>query len=157
MLAHETSHIANNDIQFMMVAVVFAGAIGLFAAALRNVLWFGAGDRDNRNGGLMLVAIAVGILAPLIALLVRLAISRKREYMADANGARMIRDSASLAKALKKIEKYSDNPNTAPMQNANEITAALYISNPFKAESVMNLFSTHPPLKDRIKKLEQMY
>ena len=99
----------------------------------------------------------IGLLAPFIALLIRLAISRRREYMADANGARITRDPASLAHALKKIQAYSASPKTPPMKHVNEITASLYISNPLKAASVTNLFSTHPPIADRIKRLEQMY
>lgn len=159
-LAHEMSHIYNNDIQFMMVAVVFAGAIGLFAALMRNALLFGGGlgGRDRNNAGLlMLVGLVIGLLAPLVALLIRLAISRRREYMADANGARITRDPVSLADALKKIQAYSASPQARPMRNANEITAPLYISNPFNAASVMNLFSTHPPIAERIKRLEHMY
>jgi heat shock protein HtpX len=160
-LAHEMSHIYNNDIQFMMVAVVFAGAIGLFAALIRSTLLFGGvglGGRNRDNGGLIvLIGLVIGVIAPLVALLIRLAISRRREYMADANGARITRDPASLAHALKKIQAYSANPRAQPMRHANEITAPLYISNPFNAASVMNLFSTHPPIADRIKRLEQMY
>lgn len=159
-IAHESSHIGNNDIQFMMIAVVFAGAIGIVAALLRNMFFFGGfmGNRDRGNGGmLMLVALVVGLLAPLFALLVRLAISRRREYMADANGARITRAPKSLADALRKIKTYAENPHNAQMRHANEVTAPLYFSSPFKKSSLMNLFSTHPPIEERIKKLDSMY
>ncbi len=159
-IAHESSHIGDNDIQFMMVAVVFAGAIGIIAAVFRGMFFFGGiGGGNNRNNGgmLILVALLVGLLAPLFALLIRLAISRKREYMADANGARLTRAPRYLADALSKIKAYSQNPNTTPVRHANEVTAPLYFSNPLKAGSVMNLFSTHPQIDDRIKKLQQMY
>jgi heat shock protein HtpX len=155
-IAHEMSHVYNNDIQFMMIAVVFAGAIGLISIFLRNMLWFGGGR--GRNGGyLMLAAFAIGILAPIFALLIRLAISRRREYMADANGARMIRDPAALASALKKIQAYTASPRAVPVQHANEMTASLYFSNPFRARSIANIFSTHPPIDERIRRLQQMY
>ncbi len=157
-LAHETSHILDGDILVMMVAIVFAGAIGIIAALVRNALWFGGFGNNRNNGGiLVLVAIVVGLLAPLFALLIRLAISRRREYMADANGARIIRNPSALASALKKIQAYSASPKTAPMKHANEITANLYFSSPFKPRSMLNLFSTHPPIEERIKRLEAMY
>ncbi len=155
-LAHEMSHVYNNDILFMMVAVVFAGSIGIISVVARNLIFFGGGR--GRNGGILLIiAFAVGIIAPIIALLLKLAISRRREYMADANGARLIRDPGALASALGKIQQYTKNPQAKPMANANEITASLYFSSPFKGSSVMNIFSTHPPIDERIKRLKAMY
>jgi heat shock protein HtpX len=157
-IAHEISHIGDNDIQFMLVAVVFAGAIGIIAAVFRGMFFFGGIGGNRRNGGyLLIIAFLVGLLAPLFALLIRLAISRRREYMADANGARLTRAPQSLANALKKIKGYSVAPQSTPMKHANEVTAPMYFANPFKASSILNLFSTHPPIDDRIKKLEQMY
>ena len=156
-LAHEMSHVYNNDILFMMVAVVFAGAIGIISALVRGMFFFG-GFGGRRNGGmLILVALVIGVLAPIFALLLRLAISRRREYMADANGARLIRNPGALASALAKIQAYTANPQSKPMATANEITASLYFSSPFKAASVMNLFSTHPPIAERIARLKKMY
>ncbi len=156
-LAHEMSHVYNNDILFMMVAVVFAGAIGIISALVRGMFFFG-GFGGRRNGGvLILVALVIGVLAPIFALLLRLAISRRREYMADANGARLIRNPGALASALTKIQAYTSNPQSKPMATANEITASLYFSSPFKAASVMNLFSTHPPIAERIARLKKMY
>jgi heat shock protein HtpX len=163
-LSHELSHIYNGDIQLMTLAVVFAGVIGIIAVVLRSTLLFGGigmggGRGRNSEGGalLLIFALILGIIAPFVALLIRLAISRKREYMADANGARMIRDPSALASALKKLQAYSANPKAQPTRHANEVTASMYISNPFNMKGVGNLFSTHPPIEDRIKKLEQMY
>jgi len=157
-LAHEMSHIANNDIQFMLFAVVFAGVIGLASAFIRNMFFWGGFGRDNRDSGLLvLVGFVIGLLAPLFALLLRLAISRRREYMADANGARITRAPMYLASALKKIQGYENKPNAAPVQHANEITQSLYFENPFNKDSFLNLFSTHPPIAERIRRLEHMY
>lgn len=157
-LAHETSHIADNDIQYMMVALVFAGVIGLVAAFVRNMILFG-GIRARGEAGLVaiVVALVVSIFAVIFALLIRMAISRSRESLADANGARMVRDPGSLISALKKIQQYDANPQATNVKHANEITASLYFSNPFTNKSLFNLFSTHPPIEERIKKLQQMY
>jgi heat shock protein HtpX len=154
-LAHELSHIYNNDIQFMLIAVVFAGVIGLVAAFFRGFLFFG-NDREG-NGIFLLIALAIGILAPIFAMILRLAISRRREYMADANGARITRAPMHLSSALKKIQEYGKNPNATPVRNANGINASLYFANPLSAKSIINLFSTHPPIEERIKRLDKMY
>jgi heat shock protein HtpX len=158
-LAHEMSHIYNNDILFMLIAVIFVGAIGIIAAIARTSLFFGGfeGGGRNNSGIILIIALVLGLLAPLFAMLIRLAISRRREYMADANGARIIRNPQALANALKKIEQYSKNPQAQPAKNVNAITAPLYFSNPIKKSSLMNLFSTHPPIEERIKRLEKMY
>lgn len=158
-LAHEMSHISDNDIQFMLFAIVFAGAIGIIAALIRNIFFFGGirGGRRGDSGIIFLIALAVGILAPLFALLLRLAISRRREYLADANGARITRAPMFLASALKKIQQYENAPNAQPVVHSNEVTASIYFASPFSAKSMMNLFSTHPPIEDRIDKLEHMY
>ena len=158
-LAHEMSHISNNDIQFMMIAVVFAGVIGLVSVFIRSIFLFGGlgNSRNNGAGLLLLVGLVIGVLAPIFALLIRLAISRRREYMADANGARLIRDPEGLADALTKIKAYSAAPQSQPVKRASEMTASLYFSNPFKASSVANIFSTHPPIDERIKRLKAMY
>lgn len=158
-IAHEMSHVYDNDIQFMMLAIAFGGAIGLLAVVVRSMFFFGGvGNGRGRNeGALLIVGLVVGILAPLFALLIRLAISRNREYMADANGARMIRAPGYLANALQKIDGYMKNPQGTPVRTANEVTAPMYFSNPFKGQNVMSLFSTHPPTSERIKRLEKMY
>ncbi len=158
-LAHEISHIYNNDILFMLIAVIFVGAIGIIAAIARTSLFFGGfgGGGRNNSGIILIIALVLGLLAPLFAMLIRLAISRRREYMADANGARIIRNPQALANALKKIEQYSKNPQAQPAKNVNANIAPLYFSNPIKKSSLMNLFSTHPPIEERIKRLEKMY
>ncbi len=156
-LAHEMSHVYDNDIRFMMIAIVFAGAIGLIAAFVRSMLFFGFGARGRNAGIITIIALVIGLLAPLFALLIRLAISRRREYMADANGARMIRDPQALASALTNIKNYAAKPTAAPMKSANEITASLYFSSPISKASLMNLFSTHPPIDERIARLQKMY
>lgn len=160
-ISHELSHVADNDIQVMTIAIAFAGVIGLIAAYIRNMMFWGAsfrgGGRNNPAGLLLLVALVIGVLAPIFALLIRLAISRRREYMADANGARVTRNPAELASALKKINGFMSGPRAQPVMHANEITASLYFSNPFRASSMLNLFSTHPPIEERIKRLEAMY
>ena len=159
-IAHELSHVYNNDIQFMLVAVVFAGVIGLVAGMLRWSLFLGVGgSREGRGGGgiMILIALVVGLLAPLFAMLLRLAISRRREYMADANGARITRDPGELASALKKIRDYENKPNAPGVARANDVSASLYFANPLSARSIGNLFSTHPPIDERIRRLEKMY
>jgi heat shock protein HtpX len=162
-LSHEMSHIYDNDINFMMIAVVFAGVIGLIAALARGMLFFGFWGGNGRRGGfgnagiLVLIGLVIGLLAPAFALLLRLAISRNREYMADANGARMIRDPAALAGALAKIKDYTANPKNRQMRNVNEVTASLYFSNPLSRRRLSNLFSTHPPIDERIRRLKEMY
>ena len=164
-IAHEASHIGNNDIQFMMIAIVFAGAIGIIAGILRMSFFFGGpgGRRNGESAGiLLLIGLIVGLLAPFFAMLIRLAISRRREYMADANGARMTRDPASLASALGKIKDFTQNPQKAAAAKqsgnyANPVTTYLYFSNPINMQSVTNLFSTHPPIDERIKRLQNMH
>ncbi len=158
-IAHEMSHISDNDIQFMMLAIVFAGVIGLAAAYLRMMFFFGGfgGNGRGNNGAILIIALLLSIIAPIVAMLIRLAISRKREFMADANGARVTRSPQSLASALKKIEGYTSRPNVPPVKHANDMTASLYFSNPLSRQSISNIFSTHPPTEERIKRLEAMY
>jgi len=154
-LAHEMSHVANFDIRFSMVAIVFAGAIALIGEfAMRSMFWGGLRGGDRRRGGgegiFLLVALVFIILAPIFAQLVRLAISREREYLADANGAKLTRYPPGLASALEKIK----NANI-PTKAATDTTASLYFANPFPDK--LNLFlSTHPPIDDRIKRLRAM-
>lgn len=159
-IAHEASHIGNNDIQFMMIAIVFAGAIGIIAGIMRMSFFFGGpgGRRNGESAGiLLLIGLLVGLLAPFFAMLIRLAISRRREYMADANGARLTRSPQSLASALTKIKNFTPSPMKGPVHNVNQVTAPMYFSNPFKKSSISNIFSTHPPIDERIKRLQNMY
>jgi heat shock protein HtpX len=151
-LAHELSHIKNYDIRYMTLVMVMIGLIGILSNMLLRMFWHGGGDRDRKGSGVILViGIIFAILAPIIAQLVSLAISRKREYMADASGALLTRYPQGLADALKKI-----SASHIPMTAANPDSAPLYIANPFRKGYFDNLFSTHPPIDDRIKKLEAM-
>jgi len=151
-IAHEMSHIKNYDIRFMTIVVVLVGAVALVSDwFLRMGFWT---NRDeNNNGGQItfLIGVILAILAPISAILVQLAISRKREYLADASGALMTRYPEGLASALEKIS--ADN-STTRLQN--RATAHLFISSPFRGESVSALLSTHPPVVDRVKKLRKM-
>jgi len=156
-IAHELSHVGNYDIRLMTVVVVLVGVIALISDFALRWMWFGGGRRnDNNEGGgqaqliLLVVAIALAILAPLAATLIQLAISRKREYLADASGALLTRYPDGLATALEKISQYSQ-----PLKRANRATAHLYIADPFR-KKVAGLFATHPPIADRIKKLKAM-
>jgi heat shock protein HtpX len=158
-IAHELSHIGNRDILIQTIVVVLVGAISLISNLFIRGRMFGIGGRRNNNnseGGqagtiLMLVGLVFMILSPIIAMLIQLAISRKREYLADASGALLTRYPAGLADALDKI---SQNPNQ--IKFANKATAHLYIISPFKGKKLTNLFSTHPPIAERIKRLREM-
>lgn len=159
-IGHEMSHIQDNDMQFMMLATVFAGVIGLIAAVLRSMFFFGfgfGGGNRNQSAYILVIGLVLAIIAPIFAFLIRLAISRRREYMADANGARLTRAPMSLASALEKIKAYTANPKAQPVRSANDITASLYFSNPLSKQSISNIFSTHPPIDERIKRLKKMY
>ncbi|MBP6945884.1 MAG: M48 family metallopeptidase, partial [Candidatus Pacebacteria bacterium] len=153
-IAHEMSHIKNRDMLVMTVAVVLAGFIAIIADMFIRMSFFGGGNRDNdsKAGVIMLVlGIVAAILAPIAAQLIKLAVSRKREFLADASGALLTRYPEGLASALQKISSYG-----APMRNANTATAHLFISNPFGGgamKGVAKLFMTHPPVEERIKAL----
>jgi heat shock protein HtpX len=159
-VAHELSHIGNRDTLLQTVVVVLVGFISIIAYIFTRSLWFGGGRRGGRNGNNQLGAILaiVGIvfvaLSPIIATLIQLAISRKREFLADADGALLTRYPEGLASALQKIEGYGH-----PMATANNATAHLYISNPFgvkAAQGLSKLFMTHPPTEERIAILRGM-
>lgn len=157
-IAHELSHIGNRDMLVSTVAVVLAGFVAIIADLFLRSLMFGGGDRDSKAGALFLVLGIVGIiLAPIAAQLIQLAVSRKREYLADASGALLTRYPEGLASALEKISRAS-----VPMRRANTATAHLFIADPFAGERrsigqrIHNLFQTHPPAADRIKILRGM-
>lgn len=151
-IAHELSHIGNRDILLSTVAVVLAGFITIVADFFIRSQFFGRGgdrDSDSKAGGvLMIVGIILAILAPIFATLIQLAISRKREFLADASGALLTRYPEGLASALQKISQYG-----APMQKTSNATAHLFIANPFGANKVKSLFSTHPQVEARIEAL----
>jgi heat shock protein HtpX len=150
-LAHELSHIANYDIRFMTLTAVLVGMIAIISEIfLRSLFWSSIGgrgnDRNNNNAILMAIGIVLAILAPIIVALVQLAISRKREYAADSSAVKFMRTPTGLIGALTKIK------GNAPMKMSGAV-APLFIAKPSKAKE---WFSTHPPLEDRIKKLERM-
>jgi len=155
-MAHEMSHIKNHDILIATVTLAVVGTIALLAEILfYSMFWGGAGRSRGKNdgGGLILVlAILLVILAPIFSRLVYLAISRKREYLADSNGAYLTRNPEGLAKALGKIK--SDHPTGKP--KGSKTVAPLYIANPFKSQSVSSMWSTHPPIDERIRRLRSM-
>jgi heat shock protein HtpX len=157
-IAHEMAHIKNYDILVQTLAVVMVGIVALLSDwILRTFLW-GGRRRSSKDGGnvgaiIVVVGLILAIFSPFIAQLIRLAVSRKREFLADANGAFLTRYPPGLASALKKLDA-----DREPLEAANKATAHLYIVNPLKdiKGTVNKLFSTHPPIKERITALEQM-
>ncbi|MFC1756740.1 M48 family metallopeptidase [Patescibacteria group bacterium] len=153
-LAHELAHIGNRDMLLSTVAVVLVGFVALLSDVfLRSLFWGGFRDRDQGRAGaiLMIAGIALAILAPIATMLIQLAISRKREYLADASGALLTRYPEGLASALEKISK-----DTTPMKVANKATNHLWLADPKKKilkRKAKGLFLTHPPIEDRVKKL----
>ena len=156
-LAHELSHIGNRDMLLSTMVVVLVGFVALLSDIfLRSMFWRGVGSGNRDRGGqagavLMLIGLILALLSPLIATLIRLAISRKREFLADASGALLTRYPEGLARALEKIEKHSK-----PMKYANKAMAHLYIANPFPTKNIAKLFMTHPPIEERVKALRDM-
>ncbi|MDO8499190.1 MAG: M48 family metallopeptidase [bacterium] len=155
-LAHELSHIKNYDIRFMMLVAVLVGSISIISNIMLRSRLYGGRRSNNNSGGnaggiLLIVGIILAILSPIIAEVIKLAISRRREYLADASGALVTRYPEGLAKALEKIAAENQ-----PLQRASQATAPLYISNPLSGKKISGLFSTHPPIEDRIKKLREM-
>lgn len=151
--AHEISHIKNYDIRVMTVVVVLVGLVVLISDLLIRAPLFRSDE--NRGGGAQVIAFIVGIvlglLSPIFAQIIQLAVSRTREYLADASGALLTRYPEGLASALSKISS-----SDIPLKSANHATAHLFISNPFKAKGLTKLFSTHPPVEDRIARLREM-
>ncbi len=153
-LAHELSHIGNRDILVATVAVVLAGFIALLSDFFLRMIFYGGGNRDrNVHPAVYIVGLVAIVLAPIAASLIQLAISRKREFLADASGALITRYPDGLASALTKISQYGQG-----LQHASHATAHLYIANPFGKEkglgaSINKLFSTHPPVEERVRAL----
>lgn len=159
-LAHELSHVKNYDTRLMAITAVIVGFIALLTDMFMRQLWWGGFRRDRDEGSriqviFFIIAIVLAIISPLIASLIQLAVSRKREFLADASGVLLTRYPEGLASALEKI---SSDPR--PLQTASNATAHLFIVNPFKGQSfsswMSGLFSTHPPIEERIKILRSM-
>jgi heat shock protein HtpX len=152
-LAHELSHVLNRDMLISTVAATVAGAISMIASIARWGLMFGGGSRDDEGRSANPIALLLTvILAPIAAMLIQMAVSRSREYQADASGAQLTRNPGGLASALGKLGQATQ---AIPM-DANPATAHLFIVNPLSGRSLANLFSTHPPLEDRIARLQAM-
>jgi len=150
-LAHELAHVKHRDILIMSVAATLAGAITMLARMLGWAMIFGGGGREDRGGGLG--ALAFYMLAPIAALLIQMAVSRSREFDADADGARFAGTPLGLASALKKLSVATQR---IPMRTAHANTAHMMIANPFAGGGLTRLFSTHPPMEERIRRLEAM-
>jgi len=157
-IAHELSHIGNRDMLLSTVVVVLVGVVAMLSHWFLRFSFFGGrrSSDENRGGGqlqaiLMLVGVIFAVLSPFIAMLIQLAISRKREFLADASGALLTRYPEGLARALEKI-----SADKSPLRVANNATAHLYFSNPFKGKKLSALFMTHPPIEERIRALKGM-
>lgn len=156
-LAHEMSHIKDYDTRLMAVVAILVGLVALLADWFMRSLWWGGNDNEDRKDGaiFMVVGIVLAILSPIIATLIQLAISRRREFLADASAAYLTRYPEGLARALEKISS-----DRRPASFANNATAHLFISNPFKGKESKSFFSglfdTHPPIEERIKLLREM-
>lgn len=157
-MAHEMSHIGNRDMLVMTVAVVLAGFVAIVADMFSRSLMFGGGDNRDRNPAFLIIGIIGIILAPIAAQLIQMAISRKREYLADASGALLTRYPEGLASALEKI-----SATHQPLKRASHATAHLYINDPFSdgtkrtiGQHINNLFATHPPVEERVRLLRDM-
>ena len=152
-MGHELAHVRNRDILIGTIAATIAGAISMLASMAQWAMIFGGGRRDSENGGGGIVGlIAMMILAPIAAGLIQMAISRSREYQADATGAELCGNPLWLASALKKLDAAS---RRAPMQ-ASPATAHMFIVNPLRGGAMAKLFSTHPPMQERVSRLEKM-
>ncbi len=153
-LAHELSHVGNRDILVSSIAAALAGAIMMLANMARFAAFFGGvgRDRDEAGGGGILGLLFMSILAPIAAMLIQMAISRSREYMADSTGARTVGNPLGLASALEKLERAKE---VVPM-DARPETAHMFIVNPLSGGALLSLFSTHPPIEERIRRLRAM-
>lgn len=153
-IAHEISHIRNRDTLIMVIASTIAGVISYLAMMARFAAIFGGfGGRDNKGGGNAIGLLVLAIITPIIAMIIQLAISRSREYMADESGAKIIKNPKALASALEKLEA---GVKHSPMRMGSEATSSLFIVNPFRASSMLALLSTHPSIKERVKRLREM-
>jgi len=152
-LAHEISHAKNRDVLIATIAATIAGIITYLARMAQFAAIFGGGRDDNRGTGNLLSLLVLAILTPIIALIIQLAISRSREYLADETGAKLMKDGKPLARALEKIH---NSVKHHPLNFGSEAASSLFIANPFRGNILFNLFSTHPPVEERIKRLSSM-
>lgn len=150
-IAHELGHVKNYDIRVMMIVFGLVSAIGLIADIMLRMFWFNNNDERPSSPIFIILGIAAAILAPIVAFLVQMAVSRRREYLADSTGALTTRYPEGLASALEKIRDHG-----SAMRRQNTATAHLFFANPLKGKSIAKLFSTHPPIEERIARLRKM-
>ena len=154
-MAHELAHVQNRDILISTIAATFAGAIAMLGNMLQWGAMLGAGRGDDEEGGAggLIGSLAMAIIAPIAAMLIQMAVSRSREYLADESGAKICGRPLALANALRKLHTAS---HMIPMQEARPASAHMFIVNPLTGGSLLKLFSTHPPMEERIARLENM-
>ena len=151
-MAHEMSHVKNYDIRVSMIVFGLVSAVAFISDFFMRMAWFGGDSDDDDNGSAMLIfGLVAAILAPIVAGLVRLAVSRQREYLADSSAVLLTRDPEGLAMALRKLQA-----NSRPMRRQNTAMAHLYINNPLRSGFFSRIFSTHPPIEDRIARLQKI-
>ncbi len=150
-MAHELGHVKNYDIRVSMVAFALTAVISLISDVIIRMVWFGNGNRENNNQAFIMLGIIAAILAPLVATMIQLAVSRQREYLADATGVLSTRYPEGLISALTKISE-----SGSVMSRQNTATAHLFFANPLEVHRLTNMFSTHPPIAERIARLQAM-
>jgi len=150
-MAHELGHVKNYDIRVSMVAFALVGVVGVISDVILRMVWFRDNDNNNNSPIIFVLGITAAVLAPLIAILIQLSISRRREYLADATGALATRYPEGLAIALEKIEAHG-----SALKRQNTSTAHFFFANPLKSKGLLGMFSTHPPVEDRVKRLRSM-
>jgi len=150
-MAHEMGHVKNYDMRVSMLAFALSAVISILADIILRMTWFRGNDRENNNQIIMIAGIVAAILAPIVAMMIQMAVSRRREYLADATGALTTRYPEGLASALRKIERTGST-----LRRQNTATAHFFFANPLRGHSLTNLFSTHPPIEERIARLENM-
>jgi heat shock protein HtpX len=150
-MAHELGHVKNYDIRVMMIVFALIAVISLLADLLIRMSWFSGGNRNNNGNAFLIVGIIAAILTPIVAALIQMSISRKREYLADASGALATRYPEGLARALEKIGQYG-----SATRSQHTATAHLFFANPLKGKKLSSMFSTHPPVEERVKRLRSM-
>ncbi len=150
-LAHEMGHVKNFDIRVSMIAFALSAVVSVLADFILRMTWFRDRDSNNNNSVFMIIGVVAAIVAPLVAVLIQMAVSRKREYLADATGALTTRYPEGLASALEKISQTGST-----LRRQNTATAHLFFANPLKKGGLTSLFSTHPPIQDRIARLRSM-
>lgn len=152
-MAHELAHVQNRDTLISTIAATFAGAIAMLGNMLQWAAIFGGGSSDDEEGGGMLGSLAMAFIAPMAAMLIQMAVSRSREYLADEAGAKICGKPMALANALRKLQR---GAQAVPMQEATPATSHMFIVNPLTGQSMLKLFSTHPPMEERVARLEAM-